>query len=117
MTAVGTAGIPVLFLARGFLFSFSVAAFCRCFGPAGMALFGAALGVSCCLLAEWRKRGATMAEHLIYAQIAMYMALSFFTTWFSNPTTWFYLGMTGAVCWYVGRGGKRRKRGGRGGII
>ena len=87
------------------------------FGPAGMALFGAALGVSCCLLAEWRKRGATMAEHLIYAQIAMYMALSFFTTWFSNPTTWFYLGMTGAVCWYVGRGGKRRKRGGRGGII
>ena len=44
VTAVGTAGIPVLFLARGFLFSFSVAAFCRCFGPAGMAsaffLFG-----------------------------------------------------------------------------
>ena len=77
------------------------------FGPAGMALFGAVLGVSCCLLAEWRKRGATMAEHLIYAQIAMYMALSFFTTWFSNPTTWFYLGMTGAVCWYVGRAGKK----------
>ena len=48
-----------------------------------------------------------MAEHLIYAQIAMYMALSFFTTWFSNPTTWFYLGMTGAVCWYVGRAGKK----------
>ncbi len=76
------------------------------FGPAGMVLFGAVLGAACCLLVNWRKRGGSMAEHLIYAQIAMYMALSFFTTWFSNPTTWFYLGMTGAVCWYVGRGGK-----------
>ena len=44
VTALGVAGIPVLFLARGFLFSFSVAALCRIFGPAGVAsaffLFG-----------------------------------------------------------------------------
>ena len=44
VTALGVAGIPVLFLARGFLFSFSVAAFCRIFGPVGLAsaffLFG-----------------------------------------------------------------------------
>ncbi len=64
------------------------------------------LGVICCFLVRRREREHSMAEHLVYAQIAMYMALSFFTTWFSNPTTWFYLGMTGAVCWYVGRGGK-----------
>lgn len=44
VTALGVAGIPVLFAARGFLFSFSVAAFCRIFGPVGLAsaffLFG-----------------------------------------------------------------------------
>ena len=44
VTALGVVGIPVLFLARGFLFSFSVAAFCRIFGPVGLAsaffLFG-----------------------------------------------------------------------------
>ena len=76
------------------------------FGLAGMILFGAVLGAICCLLVRRREREHSMAEHLVYAQIAMYMALSFFTTWFSNPTTWFYLGVTGAVCWYVGRGGK-----------
>ena len=44
LTALGVAGIPALFFLRGFLFSFSVAAFCRIFGPAGLAsaffLFG-----------------------------------------------------------------------------
>ena len=44
VTALGVVGLPVLFFARGFLFSFSVAAFCRVFGPAGLApaflLFG-----------------------------------------------------------------------------
>ena len=83
------------------------------FGPAGMVLFGAALGAVCCLLVRWRSRGGSLAEHLIYAQTAMYMALSFFTTWFSNPTTWFYLGMTGAVCWYVGHAGGRKRHPGR----
>ena len=33
--------------------------------------------------------------YLLYAQIAVYFGLSFFTTWFSNPTTWFYLAVTG----------------------
>ena len=36
VTALGVAGIPALFFARGFLFSFSVAAFCRIFGPVGL---------------------------------------------------------------------------------
>ena len=31
---------------------------------------------------------------LLYAQLCIYLALSFFTTWFSNPTTWFYIGLT-----------------------
>ena len=41
------------------------------------------------------------AGHVIYAQIAMYMMLSFFTTWFSNPATWFYLAVTGIIYMYV----------------
>ncbi|MDD5833544.1 MAG: O-antigen ligase [Clostridiales bacterium] len=34
---------------------------------------------------------------LLYGQLCIYLALSFFTTWFSNPTTWFYFAVT-AVC-------------------
>ena len=41
------------------------------------------------------------AGHVIYAQIAMYMMLSFFTTWFSNPATWFYLAVTGIIYMYI----------------
>ncbi len=36
LTALGTVGIPVLFGVRGFLFAFSVAGFCRVFGPIGL---------------------------------------------------------------------------------
>ena len=38
---------------------------------------------------------------LLYAQIAFYMALSFFTTWFSDATTWFYFIATGAIAVYI----------------
>ena len=31
---------------------------------------------------------------MIYAQITIYLALAFFTTWLSNPTTWFLFGLT-----------------------
>ena len=39
---------------------------------------------------------------LYYAQLAAYLLLAFFTTWFSNPTTWFWLAATTAMalpCW------------------
>ncbi|MFR5733553.1 MAG: hypothetical protein ACLUD2_18095 [Clostridium sp.] len=35
--------------------------------------------------------------YLLYAQFAAYLMLSFFTTWFSNTTTWFYLILTGIM--------------------
>lgn len=35
-TALGVVGIPIVFGARGFLFAFSVAGFCRLFGPPGL---------------------------------------------------------------------------------
>ena len=40
--------------------------------------------------------------------IAMYMALAFFTTWFSNPSTWFYLGATVMAALFVGYRGKKK---------
>ena len=31
---------------------------------------------------------------LLYAQVMIYLCLAFFTTWLSNPTTWFLFGLT-----------------------
>ena len=71
------------------------------FGIVGMVLFGALLGAACYYLVRRRKKLTCPAGHLIYAQIAMYMMLSFFTTWFSNPATWFYLVVTGMIYVFV----------------
>ena len=67
------------------------------FGAVGVIVFAAALGGVCGYLVKQLKHMQNPAGFILYAQIAMYMALSFFTTWFSNPTTWFYLAATGAV--------------------
>ena len=72
------------------------------FGVLGMVLFGCILGAACAWLIKVRLRGNNPAVHVLYAQAAMYMALSFFTTWFSNPATWFYLAATCAVYQYIG---------------
>ncbi|MBS6955076.1 MAG: oligosaccharide repeat unit polymerase [Enterocloster asparagiformis] len=74
------------------------------FGAAGIVLFGFLAGAACALLYRLRARAKNPLCHVIYAQIAMYMALAFFTTWFSNPSTWFYLAVTAAAYWYVGHG-------------
>ena len=71
------------------------------FGVVGMVFFGGLLGGVCYLLGRFRRKLTCPAGHVIYAQIAMYMMLSFFTTWFSNPTTWFYLIVSGIVYVYV----------------
>ena len=71
------------------------------FGVVGMIFFGGLLGGCCYLLGRFRRKLTCPAGHVIYAQIAMYMMLSFFTTWFSNPTTWFYLIISGVVYVYV----------------
>ena len=71
------------------------------FGLLGMVLFGALLGAACYYLVRARKKLKCPAGHVFYAQIAMYMMLSFFTTWFSNPATWFYLVITGIIYIFV----------------
>ena len=74
------------------------------FGVLGILLFGLLAGAACALLYRLRWRACNPVCHVIYAQIAMYMALAFFTTWFSNPSTWFYLAVTAAAYWFVGHG-------------
>ncbi|WP_288215903.1 O-antigen polymerase, partial [uncultured Clostridium sp.] len=71
------------------------------FGALGMLLLGSVLGGACCWLVEKRRKLSCPVGHVVYAQIAMYMMLSFFTTWFSNPATWFYLAVTAVVYVYV----------------
>ncbi|MDO5416321.1 MAG: O-antigen polymerase [Lachnospiraceae bacterium] len=71
------------------------------FGVPGVILFCGALGLVCCVLVQKLSRLDNPVGYVLYAQIAMYLVLSFFTTWFSNPATWFYLAVTGAVYLYV----------------
>ncbi len=71
------------------------------FGVVGVALFSAILGAACFLLNRKARQLKNPVGYVFYAQVAMYMVLSFFTTWFSNPATWFYLAVTGAVYLWV----------------
>ncbi len=72
------------------------------FGLAGVLLFGLILGMACKKVTILQARGRNPVALLFYAQIAMYLVFSFFTTWFSNPTTWFWLALTGILYFYVG---------------
>ncbi len=71
------------------------------FGMLGVILFCALLGVICSILVQRLSGWKNPVGYVFYAQMAMYMMLSFFTTWFSNPATWFYLAVTGMVYLYV----------------
>ena len=67
------------------------------FGTAGVVLFSAALGaVSFAFESGMREKHSPLLN-VFFAQIATYLTLSFFSTWFSNPATWFYLAATAAV--------------------
>ena len=48
------------------------------------------------------KKSDNPVVYLLYGQIAVYLALAFFTTWFSSPATWFWLIITGMIYCYVG---------------
>lgn len=70
------------------------------FGMVGVLIFACVLGAVCFLLTEQLKNTKNPIGYMVYGQFAIYMMLSFFTTWFSNPTTWFYLVMTGLMAFY-----------------
>ena len=73
------------------------------FGIAGVLLLSCVLGALAWYLMGLLKKMRNPVGYLFYPQIAMYFALSFFTTWFSNPTTWFWFVLTGIAALFVGR--------------
>lgn len=80
------------------------------FGILGVGVFSCVLGLAACWLvnALSSPKSRNPMLYVFYGQFGVYMMLSFFTTWFSNPTTWFYLAVTGAMAWYCGKDGGKR---------
>lgn len=78
------------------------------FGLAGIVLFAVVLGLVSGAVAHAHRKDQNPFSALLYAQLAFYYLVSFFTTWFSNPATWFYLGVSFLL--YLGYAGHTRKR-------
>lgn len=72
------------------------------FGILGVVLFMALLGFIAARFERKLRSVHSPVFCMIYAQFAIYLMLSFFTTWFSNPATWVYFGETAFVLWFVG---------------
>jgi len=70
------------------------------FGWLGVLVFSCVLGLVAYLLVLKLREMRNPMGYLLYAQMGAYLILSFFTTWFSNPTTWFYLILTGLMAVY-----------------
>lgn len=70
------------------------------FGLVGVILFSCLLGAAAYLLVGQLKNTRNPIGYLFYVQIALYLVFSFFTTWFSNPATWFYLAVTTLIYIY-----------------
>ena len=64
------------------------------FGLPGVLIFAALLGGVAGAFFLHVKTARNPAFYLIYAQLCFYLSFSFFTTWFSNPATWFYFGVS-----------------------
>lgn len=64
------------------------------FGLAGIVLFALVLGLVSGAVSRAHRNDQNPFSALLYAQLAFYYLVSFFTTWFSNPATWFYLGIS-----------------------
>ena len=67
----------------------------------GVFLFGLILGAVCAALTQKIRKSSNPILYLFYAQLALYLALSFFSSWFTVPTTWFWFALTGALYLYV----------------
>ncbi len=78
------------------------------FGLIGIAVFALVLGLVSGRVTRTCRRDQNPFSVLLYAQLAFYYLFSFFTTWFSNPATWFYLGISFLL--YLGYACTVRKR-------
>lgn len=73
------------------------------FGVFGVFVFALLVGVLAKAIIIRVRQTDNPIIFIFYGQLALYLALSFFTTWFSNPTTWFWFVLTGVIYWYVGK--------------
>lgn len=64
------------------------------FGIGGMIGLPLILGVAAAWITRAVRQNQNPIVYLLYGQVAIYLGLSFFTTWFSNPTTWFWFALT-----------------------
>jgi len=76
------------------------------FGTPGVVAFSALLGAVSFRLERMLYEMHHPVISVLYAEFAVYLSLAFFTTWFSNPATWFYFAATLAVILFTG-GGRR----------
>ena len=72
------------------------------FGVIGVFVIALLIGVVAKVIIDIIKKSDNPVVYLLYGQIAVYLALAFFTTWFSRPATWFWLIITGMIYCYVG---------------
>ncbi len=83
------------------------------FGIPGILLLAVLIGTAAGAVSRAHRRKTKPLARLLYAQLAFYFLFSFFTTWFSNPATWFYLLVSFAL--YTAYDGRhpacRRRRG------
>lgn len=70
------------------------------FNIAGVVILAAALSAAAYRLEKAADGCKNPIAFMFYGQFAVYFSFSFFTTWFSNPTTWFYLGVT-SILYYI----------------
>lgn len=72
------------------------------FGVIGVFVIALLIGVVAKVIIDIIKKSDNPVVYLFYGQIAVYLVLAFFTTWFSSPATWFWLIITGMIYCYVG---------------
>lgn len=79
------------------------------FGIVGIVGFAFLLGIVANKVTAWTIQSKNPISYMFYGQIAVYFTLSFFTTWFSNPTTWFWFALTLVMYMYIGYKKKEKK--------
>lgn len=72
------------------------------FGVPGVLIVAAVIGAFASAVNQRIRKDKNPIIYLLYGQVAIYLGLSFFTTWFSNATTWFWFALTFAMYLFVG---------------
>lgn len=72
------------------------------FGIIGVFLLSLIIGIVAKTISNGIKKNGNPIIYLFYGQMAIYLGLAFFTTWFSNPTTWFWFALTTAMYLFTG---------------